>query len=132
MTINLQTGGYVPPQPLPGARSADVQLGSKQQEQQLLPAEAPVSDIGQPPSPTKVSPEEKRLEQVVFAAKNLFRDVYAVSDRNFTIFKDASGQYITRYTSLRDGRVTYIPEPKLMQLFESHQAARQAVLEIKA
>jgi hypothetical protein len=130
MTINLQTGGYVPPQPLPGARSADVQLGQKQQ--QPLPAEAPVSDIGQPPSPEKVSPEEKRLEQVVFAAKSLFRDVYAVSDKNFTIFKDASGQYITRYTSLRDGRVTYIPEPKLMQLFGSHQAAHQSVLEIKA
>ena len=131
MTINLQTGGYIPPQPLPGARSADVQLGPKQQQQPAPSAEPSVPVLGQRLPTTETTPEDKRYEQVVFAAKNLFKDVYAVSDRNFTIFKDASGQYITRYTSLRDGRVTYIPEPKLMQLFEGRQA-RQAVLEIRA
>jgi hypothetical protein len=38
-----------------------------------------------------------------------------VSDQKFTIYKDAAGQYITRFTSLRDGSVTYIPEPELFR-----------------
>lgn len=42
---------------------------------------------------------------------------FAVSDNRFTIFKDAkSGQYITRFTSLRDGAVTYVPEPQILKL----------------
>ncbi|HUP13386.1 MAG TPA: hypothetical protein VM187_14275, partial [Niastella sp.] len=43
-------------------------------------------------------------------------DTFVVSDRTFTIFKDATGQYITRFTSLRDGKVTYIPEPNLFRI----------------
>lgn len=42
-------------------------------------------------------------------------NVFVVSDRQFTIFKDATGQYITRFTSLRDGKVTYVPEPTLIK-----------------
>jgi hypothetical protein len=55
--------------------------------------------------------EQARFQQV----RRLSSESYVVSDKSFTIFKDASGQYITRYTSLRDGRVTYIPEPKLFE-----------------
>lgn len=36
---------------------------------------------------------------------------YAVSDKTFSLFKDASGQVITRYVSLLDGSITYTPEP---------------------
>ena len=54
-----------------------------------------------------------------------FKNVYAVSDTNFTIFKDTTGKYITRYVSLRDGSVTYIPEPTLvkeLQMSGGHHA----------
>ncbi len=116
MTINLQTGGYQMPQALPVSRSAEAQLPIRVASQ---PAEYQAPEIARSPkeAPTP-SPEAARYEKVVVAAQNLFSGVFAVSDKNFTIFKDASGQYITRYTSLRDGRVTYIPEPKLMQLAE--------------
>lgn len=58
--------------------------------------------------------EQKRYEAVKQAAQEI-ANVYIVSDKTFTIFKDATGQYITRFTSLRDGRVTYIPEPELFK-----------------
>jgi hypothetical protein len=58
--------------------------------------------------------EKQRLDTVIRAAQ-LFKDVYAVSDTSFSIFKDASGQFITRFTSLKDGSITYIPEPDMVQ-----------------
>lgn len=59
--------------------------------------------------------EEKRYETVRRASEQVV-DLFVVSDKTFTIFKDTSGQYITRFTSLRDGKVTYIPEPNLFRL----------------
>ena len=59
--------------------------------------------------------EQQRFQAVQRISQQV-ADVYVVSDRTFTIFKDVSGQYITRFTSLRDGKVTYIPEPNLFRL----------------
>lgn len=53
-----------------------------------------------------------------------FKDVYAVSDQSFTIFKDATGKYITRYVSLRDGKVTYLPEPTLVKPLPANVGAQ--------
>lgn len=63
----------------------------------------------------KAPSEEQRQKSIEEAAQAIVNDIYAVSDTKFTIFKDASGQYITRITSLRDGKVTYIPEPEVLQ-----------------
>jgi len=57
---------------------------------------------------------------------------YVVGDQAFTIFKDSTGQYITRYTSLRDGKVTYIPEPTLFKMHSDSGGESQSVLNIKA
>jgi|CXWL01.1.fsa_nt_gi hypothetical protein len=59
--------------------------------------------------------EQQRLQNVRRASQQV-ADVFVVSDRTFTIFKDVSGQYVTRFTSLRDGKVTYIPEPNLFRI----------------
>ncbi len=40
-------------------------------------------------------------------------DPYIVGDQSVTFYKDATGQYITRFKSLRDGTVAYIPKPTL-------------------
>lgn len=58
--------------------------------------------------------DDRRMEAIrraVDRAKNLF----ALSDSTFTIYKDASGQFVTRFTSLRDGSITYFPEPQIMK-----------------
>lgn len=63
--------------------------------------------------------ERKRMEALKAAAKDLF----ILGDQRFTIFKDSTGQYITRFTSLRDGKVTYIPEPQLLTMSQGASSA---------
>jgi hypothetical protein len=125
MTINLQTGGYSAPQILPGARSADNQFVKKQEQVSVpTPGETQIA--------LPIPAEQQRYEKVFKAAQSVFKDAFVVSDKSFSIFKDSSGQYITRYTSLRDGRVTYIPEPRLLQIFENSQRGTSNVVEIQA
>lgn len=88
------------------------------------------------PGTTQASPEQslqtaeetriKALQRAAQAATNSF----VVSDKTFSIFKDSTGQYITRFTSLRDGRVTYIPEPELLK--SSNQTTAVSLLNIQA
>jgi hypothetical protein len=47
-----------------------------------------------------------------------YKDVYAVSDTTFSLFKDGNGQIITRFTDLKSGEVVYIPELEMMQFIE--------------
>jgi hypothetical protein len=59
--------------------------------------------------------DEKRLADMKrVIERNSFKDTFAVRDTSFTIFKDKEGQYITRFTSLRDGSVTYVQEKDVM------------------
>jgi len=59
--------------------------------------------------------EQKRADAVQALSQNV-AEVYVLGDQEFTIFKDMTGQYITRFTSLRDGKVTYFPEPVIYKL----------------
>ncbi len=67
------------------------------------------------------SVDQKRYEAVRVRSEAI-ANVFIVGDRRFTIFKDVTGQYITRFTSLRDGRVTYIPEPQLLKMSQGGEA----------
>ncbi|MCI5050172.1 MAG: hypothetical protein MRY32_07575 [Rickettsiales bacterium] len=82
----------------------------------------------------RVLADEERFAQVEQAAKAMVNnmDHFVVSDTKFTIFKDATGQYITRFTSLRDGSVTYIPEPEIMKYAAQTRMPRESLVEIKA
>lgn len=131
MTINLQTGSNIASQVLPGARSADIQVVQKQIESSpefILPTPGTTAED------TISTADQRRFDRVNQAAAALAGfDPYPISDKIFTIYKDASGQYVTRYTSLRDGRVTYIPEQRLLVAFEQNQAQlREAVLTLNA
>lgn len=105
--------------PAQGARSAPV----------LPRPSAPARAEAPPPQVREQSAEQQRVARVQQMARDV-ANVYVVSDRTFTIFKDTSGQYITRFTSLRDGRVTYIPEPDLIRL--SGSGARTQTVSIEA
>lgn len=59
--------------------------------------------------------DEQRLAAVRVALTQALKNTYAVSDTSVSLFKDSSGQLITRFTSLRDGTVTYMPEPDLVK-----------------
>ena len=60
-------------------------------------------------------PSDTEREATVRQAALSFKNTYAVSDQEISIFKDASGTFITRYVSERDGSVTYVPEPTLVR-----------------
>lgn len=121
MEINLSKGIQMPT--LPGAKGVDFSVKKLPTTTQSGPAapdiEIPVDAV-----------QQKRYEQVARAAEQYFKNVYAVSDTRFTIYKDSTGQYITRYTSLRDGKVTYIPEPAMLQYMERAQAARESLVQL--
>lgn len=59
--------------------------------------------------------DEKRLAAIKDSLRQAFKNVYAVNDQTVTIYKDMSGQYITRYKNLRDGTMTYVPEPEILR-----------------
>lgn len=84
------TAGAAPIVPLPGQQLAQVDFNAQ-------------------------TAEQTRAEAVLKAAEQL-ANVFVIGDSTFSLFKDSTGQYITRFTSLRDGRVTYIPEPTLFKL----------------
>jgi hypothetical protein len=67
--------------------------------------------------------QKNNREAAVQKAAELFRDFFPVSDVTFSIFKDSSGQYVTRFTSLRDGKVTYVPEQDMFAYLK--RAGRQ-------
>lgn len=124
MEINL-TGGIRIPQSLPGAGSGSQVPAVRKSESVSIP-QAAVDTVDIP------STEQRRFEQVKKAAQSFFKDVYAVNDHTFTIYKDGTGQYITRFTSLRDGRVTYIPEPEMLQVQSRRQGGGESLIEIQA
>lgn len=79
-----------------------------------VPAQQPQPQPQQAQTVDIQAAEQRRYEMVRSMAQDI-ANVFIVSDKTFSIFKDASGQYVTRFTSLRDGKVTYIPEPELFK-----------------
>ena len=75
--------------------------------------------------------EQTRAATVRHLAQQIANE-FVLGDQTFSIFKDATGQYITRFTSLRDGRVTYIPEPSLFKLGGTSGADTTRLLKIQA
>ncbi len=62
--------------------------------------------------------DNRRSEAMLQALRQSFRSEYAISDSSFTIYKDSTGRYITRVTSLKDGSVSYYPEPEMLRRME--------------
>lgn len=74
--------------------------------------DASVPAITKPDLPT---PDLTAVREVAQSSES----IYVVSDRQFTIYKDAAGRYITRYVSLLDGSITYEPAaPTLVRPLE--------------
>lgn len=98
----IPQGGYIAPANPPAV-----------QAQVALPQQAVAVD-----SPEQVSAQVATAEQKQFAAVKQASQQsefnFPIGDKSFTIFRDSSGQYVTRYTSLRDGKITYVPAPNLV------------------
>lgn len=73
--------------------------------------------------------ETIRLENLKQAARNAPQPL---GNQAFTMFKDATGQVITRFRDTLSGRVTYIPEPNLLRIANAGSGGGQSLLNITA
>lgn len=71
--------------------------------------------------------DQQRFEAVKRASGNI-ANATILGTSSFALFKDSTGQYITRITDRNSGKVTYIPEPQLMKT----SAPAPSVVDIKA
>lgn len=123
--LGLPMGSSVPDAVLNGAGKTSDALPLKKMETAASQPK-PVAD--------QVSYDAQKSDETRFEAmkqaSQMFKDVYVVSDSKFSIYKDFKGQFVTRFTNLRDGSVTYIPEMDMMQYLEQRGKARKALLKI--
>lgn len=89
---------------------------------------APVATV-----PVKVpdNADQARYEAVQQAAKAV-QNLFVVSDVRFAIFKDIAGDYVTRFTSLRDGSVKYFPQKSLFELAQIRHQRFEGFFDTKA
>lgn len=99
-----------------GVRAPEQQQEAKAQR---IPETAPTDDRA---NLINRDPDEARFEAVREAARNYVQNTFVVSDSRFTIYKQFQENqyiYVTRVTSLRDGKVTVIPESAMMTSLSS-------------
>jgi hypothetical protein len=100
----------------------------------VLPKPSTAAQVAPTPSTQQqfdATADEKQYQVIRRASEDL-ANFFVVGDSSVAIFKDATGQYVTRYTSLRDGKVTYIPQPKLMSLHASQNFDSASLVKIEA
>lgn len=112
---------------LSGAARADLQgvRNSKVDEQPVRIPAVEETEI-------RADSEDRRFNRVLETAQRIVKEYYPISDTRFTIFKDGSGQYITRFTNLRDGTVTFYPEPDLLNMLGRRGGDISATFETNA
>lgn len=104
----------VPAVKVPSANETFTPQNVKQQEQKYDPKQS----------------EQTRFDNMMAASQTMMSDIFVVSDTKFTIFKDSSGQLVTRFTSLRDGKISYYPEPEMLAYWESKGASQKALVKM--
>lgn len=125
--LGLPVGTSPLPDAVPGAKVAATPPLSKADGVSQPKKDAPVAE--QIAFDPKTS-EESRQEDMQRASQMMQKDIFVVSDTKFAIYKDSTGQLVTRFTNLRDGSVTYIPEPDMMQYMEAKGRQRRAQVRI--
>lgn len=99
-----------------------------------LPAPASTVELPKPRATRQASgssgqdSETVRMERLKNAARNAPQPL---GSQAFTMFKDATGQVITRFRDTNSGRVIYIPEPNLLRLAGAGSGS-QSLLNIEA
>ena len=116
MNISLPTGG-------------NLYFGATSQPKPAIPAPAPVE---QKPQVAPTNADDARLEEVTKAAQVVQSNYFIVSDVRFTIFKDIAGDYVTRFTSLKDGSVKYFPQKSLFEEMKVRRAQEAAIFKTEA
>ena len=122
-TIGLGTQVKLQSLPTPSVQSAPAPSAAPTPTVPLVGAREQVTFDAQ-------AAEQSRAQAVARAAEQV-ANFFVIGDQTFSLFKDSTGQYITRFTSLRDGKVTYIPEPTLFNKAGS-SSSNEPLLKIQA
>ena len=123
--MGMPMGGSSVPESVPTSgvgKGEALPLRKPEAKPQTKPAEEQVA--------YDASSTDKTRYENMERASQMFKDIYVVSDTKFSIYKDFTGQFVTRFTNLRDGTVSYIPEPDMMRYLEQRGKARKALLKI--
>ncbi len=93
--------------------------------------QAPVAEIKQEQQAPQTA-DKARFAEIEKAAQTIQSNYYIVSDVRFTIFKDITGDYVTRFTSLKDGHVTYYPQKSLFEMMQIRRTQDAAIFHTQA
>jgi hypothetical protein len=88
--------------------------------------------VQKPSLEAQVSKTKDPGYQAVKQAAEALKSTFVVSDVRFTIFKDIAGDYVTRFTSLRDGSVKYYPQKSLFETVKIMNAKYEAMIDGQA
>lgn len=75
-----------------------------------------------------VTTDEERMRLLTNAAEQFAKFSYPVSDTRFTIFRDQSGQFVTRFTNLQTGKISYYPEQDMLAFARELKTRAQGTL----
>ncbi|MBN8531064.1 MAG: hypothetical protein J0L97_04290 [Alphaproteobacteria bacterium] len=75
-----------------------------------------------------VTSDEERMRLLTNAAQQFAKFSYPVSDTRFTIFRDQSGQFVTRFTNLQTGKISYYPEQDMLAFARELKTRAQGTL----
>ena len=113
---------------VPSVNMADVLQGANS-GQVVAKNNASVDVPDKPSLEAQATKAKDAVYDTVKQAAEALRNTFAVSDVRFTIFKDIAGDYVTRFTSLRDGSVKYYPQKSLFETVKIRNAQIQALID---
>lgn len=110
--VSATTQLYTPPTTTTTTTTAKGQVPIYQPQPAQQTQQGVASNASNPDTADNI---QTQYLQALQQAALSFKNSYPLGDQQFSIFKDATGQYITRYVSLIDGSVTYVPQPVLVR-----------------
>ena len=113
---NFGGGGQVALGSLP-AKPAEIALPLPSVPTALQHVQVQTAHVSDQAIQEAMQEKTKSLKQTIAAV--LPRFYSPVGDVRFTIFKDASGQYITKITNIFSGESTQVPEPKILEMIST-------------
>ncbi len=129
-------GTTITPQPRADQKANLPGVPIKPQPEGGVPQQAqPTAKTDAPKDPIEIPSGDKAREEFIQKAAELFRSrtFYPISDTRFTIYKDGlTGEFITRFTNMKDGSVTHIPEPEIAAFYYKMRGEGQPIVRTEA
>lgn len=111
-------------------KSAEVALPLPVNTAPSVPQQVQVAQVSDQTIEDIILKRTDSLKQSISAA--LPRFFSPVSEVRFTIYKDPSGQYITKFTNIASGATSQVPEPELLSMIAGNGISGQNLIQTSA